>query len=60
MNHDSSVFESYEEFWNYCFSRCGEFKVGCAKSCEIRKSLGIPPFEKSYLGKLEGKVKLKA
>ena len=60
MSGYSPVFKTYEEFWIYCFSKCEAFKVGCAKSCEIRKRLAIPPFENSYLGKLEGKIIVKA
>ena len=51
-------FETYEDFWSFCFHKCSEFRVGCAKSCLIRKRLGIPPFGKSYLGKLSGPVKV--
>jgi hypothetical protein len=38
------VFRTYEEFWDFCFSKCTEFKIGCASSCRFRRNLGIPPF----------------
>jgi hypothetical protein len=41
----------------FCFGQCQCFKLGCAAQCEIRKRLGIPPFGKSYLGKLKGEIK---
>ncbi len=47
-------FASYREFWVFCFRGCGDFKVGCAETCCFRKTLDIPPFRKSYLGKFEG------
>ena len=50
------VFDSYEVFWGFCFFQCRGFKVDCARSCVFRKRLGIPPFGKSYLGRLEGMI----
>jgi len=49
-------FASYDEFWVFCFFHCGKLKDGCARSCELRKFLGIPPFGKSYIGKFEGRI----
>ena len=46
-------FRTYEEFWCFCFSQCRDFKLGCAVRCELREKLGIPPFGKSYLGKMQ-------
>jgi hypothetical protein len=49
-------FRLFEEFWDYCLGRCGSFRVGCADRCELRKRLRIPPFGKSYFGKLKGEI----
>lgn len=49
-------FTSYEEFWRFCHGQCPDFREGCASDCELRKRLGIPPFGKSYLGKLKGEI----
>ncbi|MCJ7631794.1 hypothetical protein MUP77_05270 [Candidatus Bathyarchaeota archaeon] len=60
MNNAEAVlrFSRYEEFWHYCFCECRDSRVGCACSCGLRKRLKIPPHGKSYLGKLEGEVRL--
>ena len=50
-------FGTYEEFWRFCFGQCRDFKVGCAVNCPTRKKLGIPPFGKSYLGKMKGEIR---
>jgi hypothetical protein len=50
-------FRTYEEFWLFCFGQCRDFKLGCAAQCEIRKKLEIPPFSKSYLGKMKGEIR---
>jgi hypothetical protein len=50
------VFLRYEEFWSFCFSKCDDFKLGCARSCKVREQLDIPPFGKSYFAKLTGEV----
>jgi hypothetical protein len=52
------VFHSYEEFWSWCNSQCPDRAIGCAKKCILRRLLGIPPFGKSYEGKLSGKIVL--
>lgn len=52
------VFLRYEEFWSFCFLKCYDFNLGCAKCCLLRKRLGIPPFGKSYLAKLKGEVNI--
>jgi hypothetical protein len=49
-------FRTFEEFWSFCFAHCTDFKVGCAAQCPIRKKLEIPPFSKSYLGKMKGEI----
>lgn len=48
----------YEDFWDFCSRQCRGFRVGCARSCELRKRLGIPPHGKSYFGKLKGEIRL--
>jgi len=50
-------FRTYEEFWSFCFGQCKYFKLGCAADCLLRKKLEIPPFSKSYLGKMKGEVR---
>jgi hypothetical protein len=50
-------FKTYEEFWRFCYGQCRDFRVGCAVGCELRKELGIPPYGKLYVSKLEGEVK---
>jgi len=52
------VFKTYEEFWDFCNNRCPDRAVGCANKCILRKLLGIPPFGKTYEGKLSGKILL--
>jgi hypothetical protein len=52
------VFSDYSEFWDFCNNRCPDRAIGCANKCIIRKLLGIPPFGKSYEGKLQGKIVL--
>jgi len=50
-------FRTYEEFWYFCFNQCRDFRAGCAVHCPIRKKLEIPPFSKSYLGKMKGEIR---
>jgi hypothetical protein len=52
------VFRRYEEFWAWCNNQCPDRAVGCANKCILRKMLGIPPFGKTYEGKLQGPVKV--
>jgi hypothetical protein len=52
------VFHSYEEFWDFCNRQCPDRAIGCANKCILRKLLGIPPFGKTYEGKLSGKIVL--
>jgi hypothetical protein len=52
------VFRTYEEFWAWCNNQCPDRAVGCANKCIVRKMLGIPPFGKTYEGKLQGPVKV--
>ena len=35
-------FRTYEEFWDFCLNKCPNFKLGCAKTCELRKALKSP------------------
>jgi hypothetical protein len=51
-------FSDYESFWEFCNHQCPDRAIGCAKKCILRKLLGIPPFGKSYEGKLQGKIVL--
>jgi hypothetical protein len=52
------AFRTYEEFWEFCKRECLDRGVGCANRCMLRKLLGIPPFGKTYEGKLHGPVKV--
>jgi hypothetical protein len=51
-------FSDYESFWRWCREECPDRAIGCANKCIIRKLLGIPPFGKTYEGKLSGKIVL--
>jgi hypothetical protein len=52
------VFSDYSEFWEFCKRECPDRTIGCANKCILRRILGIPPFGKSYEGKLQGPVKV--
>jgi hypothetical protein len=49
-------FRTYEEFWEFCDRKCPDRSLGCANKCALRKLLGIPPFGRSYEGKLQGPI----
>jgi hypothetical protein len=53
-----SLFHTYEEFWAWCNSKCPDRAVGCARKCLLRKMLDIPPFGRSYEGKLQGRIEV--
>jgi len=53
-----AVFKTYEDFWKFCKSECPDRAVGCATKCILRRLLGIPPFSKTYEGKLQGPVRV--
>jgi hypothetical protein len=49
-------FKDYGSFWRWCREECPDRSIGCANKCALRKLLGIPPFGRSYKGKLSGPI----